>query len=148
MFMLLVVCVMYCVCFCRDEDVGRLVNETRGETTADYQGFDFPNAESVSESQSPQSHVNFPGNTLRVIVRFQDPGSGRFFHIELSETELTVPMGTRNGNRGALAVAAEIRSKQRDPNPKEYSLLRKDTSTCKGFHSTFAAWFSELRSCC
>ena len=35
-----------------------------------------------------------------------------------------------------------IRSKQRDPNPKDNSFVRKDTSTCKGFHSTFAAFFS------
>ena len=35
-----------------------------------------------------------------------------------------------------------VRSKQRDPNPKGNSLVRKDTSTYKGFHSTFAALFS------
>ena len=32
-----------------------------------------------------------------------------------------------------------FRSKQRDPSPKDNSLTRKETSTCKGFHSTFAA---------
>ena len=36
----------------------------------------------------------------------------------------------------------EIRSKQRDPNPKDNSLTGKETSTCKGCHSTFAASFS------
>ena len=35
-----------------------------------------------------------------------------------------------------------VRSKQRDPNPKDNSLIRKETSTYKGFHSTFAAWSS------
>ena len=33
-------------------------------------------------------------------------------------------------------------SNDRDPNPRETSLIRKDTSTYKGFHSTFAALFS------
>ena len=40
------------------------------------------------------------------------------------------------------AHAAEIRSKQRDPKPKDNSLIRKEASTHKGFHSTFAALFS------
>ena len=35
-----------------------------------------------------------------------------------------------------------ISSKHRDPNPKDNSLIRKDTSKYKGFHSTFAALFS------
>ena len=35
-----------------------------------------------------------------------------------------------------------LRSKQRHPNPKDDSLIRKQTSTYKGFHSTFAALFS------
>ena len=35
-----------------------------------------------------------------------------------------------------------VRSKQRDPNPKDNALMGKDTSTHKGFHSTFAALFS------
>ena len=35
-----------------------------------------------------------------------------------------------------------FRSKQRDPNPKDNSLIRKVTSTYKGFHSTFAALLS------
>ena len=35
-----------------------------------------------------------------------------------------------------------LRSKQRDPNPKDTSLIRKEPSTYKGFHSTFAALFS------
>ena len=34
-----------------------------------------------------------------------------------------------------------LRSNQRDPNPKDNSLIRKQTST-KGFHSTFAALLS------
>ena len=37
---------------------------------------------------------------------------------------------------------AGIRSKQRDPNPKDNSLGWKDTSTRKAFHSTFAALLS------
>lgn len=35
-----------------------------------------------------------------------------------------------------------IRSKQRDPNPKDNSLTRKETFTYKGFHDTVAALFS------
>ena len=35
-----------------------------------------------------------------------------------------------------------LRSKQRDPNPKDNSLIRKETSTYKGFHHTSAALFS------
>ena len=35
-----------------------------------------------------------------------------------------------------------IRSKQRDPNPKDNSFTRKETSTRKGFLSTVAAWLS------
>ena len=34
---------------------------------------------------------------------------------------------------------AAIRSKHRDPNPNDNSLIRKETSTYKGFHSTFVA---------
>ena len=34
---------------------------------------------------------------------------------------------------------AKIRGKQRDPNPKGNSLIRKGTSTYKGFHSKVAA---------
>ena len=37
---------------------------------------------------------------------------------------------------------AEVRSKQRDPDPKDNYLIRKETSTYKGLHSTFAALFS------
>ena len=33
-------------------------------------------------------------------------------------------------------------SKERDPNPTEDSWMRKETSTCKGYHSTFAAFIS------
>ena len=32
--------------------------------------------------------------------------------------------------------------KERDPNPQDTSLIRKDTSTCQRFHSTFAALLS------
>ena len=42
----------------------------------------------------------------------------------------------------------EIRSKQRDPNPKDDSSVRKEPSTHKGFHSAFAALFFLLRSFC
>ena len=35
-----------------------------------------------------------------------------------------------------------IRSKERDPNSKDNSLIRKETSTHKGFRSTFVALFS------
>ena len=35
-----------------------------------------------------------------------------------------------------------IRSKLRDPNPKDKSLIRTSMYTCNGFHSTFAALFS------
>ena len=38
------------------------------------------------------------------------------------------------------------RSKQRDPNPKDNSLIRKDTSTCKGFHFTFVALFTTQKT--
>ena len=37
-------------------------------------------------------------------------------------------------------VTCIFRGKQRDPNPKDNSLLRKETSTCKGFQYTFAAF--------
>ena len=33
-------------------------------------------------------------------------------------------------------------NKQRDPDPKDNSLVGKETSTCKGFHSAFAALLS------
>ena len=39
-----------------------------------------------------------------------------------------------SGNKGS--------SKQRDPNPEDNSLIRKDTSTYEGSHSTFAAVLS------
>ena len=39
-----------------------------------------------------------------------------------------------------------VRSKQRDPNPKANSLIGKEASACKGFHDTFAASFSYLRT--
>ena len=35
-----------------------------------------------------------------------------------------------------------FRSNQRDPNPKDNSLIGKETSTYKGFHATFAALFA------
>ena len=35
-----------------------------------------------------------------------------------------------------------IRGSQRDPNPKDESLISKETSTYEGFHSMFAAIFS------
>ena len=35
-----------------------------------------------------------------------------------------------------------VRSRQRDPTLQDDSLIRKETSTYKGFHSTFAALFS------
>ena len=38
--------------------------------------------------------------------------------------------------------AQDVRSKRRDPNPKDNSSIRKEASTYKGFHSTFAASFS------
>ena len=48
---------------------------------------------------------------------------------------------------GTVSVLAQehvlvVRSKQRDPNPKDDSLIGKVTSTCKGFHYTFAALYS------
>ena len=50
--------------------------------------------------------------------------------------------GVRRGARRAPTPG--VGSKQRDPNPnpKDNSLLRKEPSTCKGFHSTFAALLS------
>ena len=36
----------------------------------------------------------------------------------------------------------EIGSRQRDPNPKDNSLIRKETPTYKGLYSTFAVSFS------
>ena len=60
-------------------------------------------------------------------------------------------MRTARGRSGCSAGCApswrassllRIRSKQRDPNPKGNSLVRKETSTYKGFHSMFAALFS------
>ena len=36
----------------------------------------------------------------------------------------------------------DIGSEQRDPSPRDNSLTRKETSTCNGFHSAFAASFS------
>ena len=38
--------------------------------------------------------------------------------------------------------ALHLRSKQRDPNPKDDSLIRKETSTYKGPHAMFAALLS------
>ena len=43
---------------------------------------------------------------------------------------------------GASCKLSCFRGRQRDPNPKDNSLVGKETSTCKGFHSTFAALFS------
>ena len=40
------------------------------------------------------------------------------------------------------------RGKQRDPNPKDSSLIGTCTSTCKGFHSTLAASFFLLGGLC
>ena len=42
---------------------------------------------------------------------------------------------------------ARFRSKQRDPNPKDDSLVRKDTSTYKLFHYVCSIVFL-LMSCC
>ena len=35
-----------------------------------------------------------------------------------------------------------LQKQKKDPNPKDNSLIGKQTSTYKGFHSTFAALFS------
>ena len=58
--------------------------------------------------------------------------------------ELTYNYGVSAYEAGsALAhVAVGVESPQRGPNPKESSLIRKETSTYKGFHPTFAALFS------
>ena len=37
-----------------------------------------------------------------------------------------------------------VRSKQRDPNPGDGSLMRKEPSTYKGFHSAFAVLVKEF----
>ena len=44
---------------------------------------------------------------------------------------------------GDLPLQPVLRRKRRDPIPKDNSLIRKETSSYKGFHSTFAA----LSSC-
>ena len=53
-------------------------------------------------------------------------------------------LSTRNAPRraGPCSTSHIIRSKQMDPNSKDNPLIRKETSTCKGFHYTFAALFS------
>ena len=55
------------------------------------------------------------------------------------------PRGRSRSSCATCAATPHLRSKQRDPNPKDNSLLRKETSTYKGFHSTSAALFSYCR---
>ena len=64
-----------------------------------------------------------------------------------SQTPVSAQASSRS-QRGSTWQPPEIRSKQRDPNPKDTSLTRKDTSTYQGFHSTFRGTVFSLRSCC
>ena len=50
-------------------------------------------------------------------------------------------VGAPRKPRRPLVMYHMIRSKQRDPNLEDNSLIRKDTSTYMRFHSTFAALF-------
>ena len=56
-------------------------------------------------------------------------------HIPLSKT-------SRSTDCPKSITSRTFRSKQRDPNPKDNSLIRKETSTYKGSHDTFAALLS------
>ena len=53
-------------------------------------------------------------------------------------TKLCKPRSSAN----IIMMMHTFRGKQRDPNPKDNSLVRKETPTYKGFHSTLAALFS------
>ena len=61
------------------------------------------------------------------------------YYTMLCYAMLRVPICTHVHVR---AHACEIRSERRDSNAKDNSLIRKEASTSKGFHSTFAAVFS------
>ena len=69
----------------------------------------------------------------------------RPFHMPPGCCPLRIPVLDGNSHPGScppLTTPLEIRSKQRDPNPKDDSLIRKETSTYEGFHSTVGALLS------
>ena len=58
------------------------------------------------------------------------------------QTYIHYEVPAEGSGRLGSGAAPQVRSKQRDPNPQDNSLIRKETSTNKGFRSTFAALFS------
>ena len=82
------------------------------------------------------SHFNIEVEVRDRICKLSLP----FVRIERYETDPCKPRAPAHNPTSKRRQA--LRSKQRDPNPEDDFLIRRVTSTYKGFHSAFAALFS------